>query len=114
MKRKTLAIGLALAALGYLATGEFARADAIDGDWCFQNRRLSIEGPDLVTPGGKRMTGEYDRHAFQYVVPAGERGAGGKVFMVLIDDDTMMLKLGQQPMSTGEGETWRRCAPQVS
>ena len=38
-----------------------AFADAIDGDWCHQasGRHLSIRGPQIVTPGGKRMEGDY-------------------------------------------------------
>jgi hypothetical protein len=104
-----------LAALAVLVSVSGARADAIDGHWCFANgKRLSIEGPNLVTPGGKQMTGEYDRHGFIYVVPAGESGTGDKVYMVLVDDDTMLLKMGAQPLSTGEAETWRRCSEQVS
>ena len=112
---KTLGVGLSLMALAIMAPAENAWADAIDGNWCFADgRRLIIEGSDLTTPGGKRMTGDYDRHAFAYVAPAGEKSAGSKVFMVLIDDDIMMLRIGTKPMSTGEGETWRRCSAQVS
>ena len=103
------------AALALLAPTKRAWADAIDGNWCFSDgRRLSIQGPELMTPGGKRMKGEYDRHAFAYVIPADETGAGTKAFMDLIDDDTMLLKLGAQPLSTGEGETWKRCAAPIS
>jgi hypothetical protein len=104
-----------VAALMLLTPTGGAWADAIDGNWCFADgRRLSIQGPELMTPGGKRMKGEYDRHAFAYVIPAGETDAGAKAFMVLIDDDTMLLKLGAQPLSTGEGETWKRCSERIS
>lgn len=107
--RVALLVALMLAPVGA------ARADAIDGDWCFADgRRLSIRGPDLVTPGGTRMTGAYDRHAFEYVVPSGEAGSGATVFMVLIDEETMVLKLGARPMSMEEGETWKRCQERVS
>jgi hypothetical protein len=34
---------------------------------------------EIVTPGGKQMRGEYTRHSFSYVVPAGEPGAGETV-----------------------------------
>ena len=45
-----------LLALPLLAlSGGTALADAIDGDWCHgDGRRLSINGPDIVTPGGFR------------------------------------------------------------
>ena len=75
-----------LLALPLLAlSGGAALADAIDGDWCHgDGRRLSINGPDIVTPGGARLKGDYDRHHFSYVVPASEPGAGGTVAMVLL------------------------------
>ena len=111
----TLKACLVFAALALLVPMKRAWADAIDGNWCSADgRRLSIQGSELRTPGGKRMKGEYDRHAYAYVIPTGETEAGAKAFMVLIDDDTMLLKLGAQPMSTGEGETWKRCSPPIS
>ena len=50
-----------------------ALADAIDGDWCDSNgKRMSIRGPTMVTPGGQQISGNYSRHYFSYVIPAGE------------------------------------------
>ena len=87
-----------------------ARADAIDGDWCHgDGRRLSINGPDIVTPGGARLKGDYDRHHFSYVVPSSEPGAGATVTMVLLSEILMHLK----PPS-GEEQTWRRCGKPIS
>ncbi len=102
-------------ALALLAPSERAWADAIDGHWCFADgKRLSISGPDLITPGGKRMTGEYDRHAFAYVVPEGEPGAGSNVFMVQLNEETIWLKIGAPPSAAGDSETWRRCSERLS
>ena len=87
-----------------------ARADAIDGRWCHKSgKRLSIDGPRIVTPGGTRLDGNYDRHAFSYKVPAGEPQAGALSAMALIDDDTLQ-------MQTGGGPTliWNRCGPPIS
>ena len=82
-----------------------AYADAIDGDWCnAKGQRLSIDGPKLVTPYGTRMEGIYDRHGFEYVVPAGEPGAGDKVVMSIFSDDDMELVRGSRPV-----ENWQRC-----
>jgi hypothetical protein len=87
-----------------------AWADAIDGDWCHADgRRLSINGPDIVTPAGTHLKGDYDRHHFSYVVPATEPGAGATVAMVLLSEIQMRLK----PPS-GEEQTWRRCGKPVS
>ena len=90
--------------------GGAARADAIDGEWCHgDGRRLSINGPDIVTPGGARLKGDYDRHHFSYVVPSSEPGAGATVTMVLLSEILMHLK----PPS-GEEQTWRRCGKPIS
>lgn len=107
LKWKTLGVALALA----LIAGP-ALADRIDGDWCFMKdgRRFSISGPDIVTPGGKKMQGNYERHAFDYVVPAPEPGTGKTVFMTLVDENTVHLRVGAE----GAMEVWLRCSPSVS
>ncbi|MGB0630990.1 MAG: hypothetical protein ACPGRZ_09865 [Alphaproteobacteria bacterium] len=93
-----------------------ASADAIDGNWCFGVKRLSINGPEIVTPGGTRMYGDYGRHDFRYVVPAGEAGAGNTVEMDLLGEDDMQLwPNGRMPDSaTGGAQMWKRCAAPVS
>ena len=100
-----------LSVLALLATfSGTALADAIDGDWCHgDGRRLSINGPDIVTPGGTRLKGDYDRHHFSYVVPSSEPGAGATVTMVLLSEILMHLK-----PPAGEQQTWRRCGKPIS
>jgi len=83
-----------------------ALADAIDGNWCYSGRHLAIDGPTILTPGGKTMKGNYDRHAFTYLAPAGEKEAGLQVFMVLRGEETMEFHPGAQ---TAPGQVWRRC-----
>src|SRR4051794_38960756 len=68
---------LILAAVLLLAAPPAALADAIDGNWCSADgQHMTINGDDITTPGGKQIKGNYDRHAFDYVVPAGEPGSG--------------------------------------
>lgn len=87
-----------------------AHADAIDGDWCLSDgSKLTINGPDIVTPGGRQLKGDYDRHHFAYVAPPAEPGAGGTVAMVLISELQMRLK-----PPGGEEQIWRRCGKPVS
>jgi len=88
-----------------------ARADAIDGSWCYKGRHLAIEGPKIVIPSGKQLTGDYDRHGFKYKVPPGEEGAGSRILMGILDDETMELKVGSEQ---AKPEVWRRCAAPVS
>jgi len=87
-----------------------AFADAIDGNWCHTDgRRFSIRGPEIVTPGGRRMEGNYSRHGFSYTAPAPEPDAGKVVAMVLLNENTVQLQRGEAPQ-----ETWVRCGPTVS
>lgn len=100
------------AALGLAMLAGPAFADAIDGNWCHSDgRRFTIRGPKIVTPGGKRMEGNYSRHWFTYTAPAPEPGAGQMIFMALADENTVHLRLGEQ---TSTPETWVRCSPSVS
>lgn len=87
-----------------------ARADSIDGNWCHdKGLRLTISGPTIVTPTGTRTQGEYGRHDFAYVVPAGDPGAGTKVEMVLMGEHHMRVKEG-----AAAPVVWNRCGPSIS
>src|SRR5512147_696840 len=91
-----------------------ASADAIDGNWCHNDgRRFSIRGPEIVTPGGKRLEGNYSRHGFSYLVPSPDVGAGQTVVMTLANENTVYLRYGDTS-SSGAPETWLRCSPSIS
>ena len=83
-----------------------ALADAIDGDWCATSEvaHFTIAGPSIVTPGGTQTTGDYSRHAFSYVVPAGEPGAGKTIVMRLLNEKEVLVGA-----TSGEPKVWRRC-----
>ena len=105
-----LCLGLAGLAL---ASGE-ARADVIDGRWCFSDGRgMTISGPVIVTPSGTRTTGDYTRHSFLYKVPMSEPGAGSNVSMVLVNEETVYLWNGDKPAGSGRApdQVWHRCSP---
>ncbi len=107
MNARTLSVLAGFAVVMLLAASS-ARADAIDGSWCHDDgRHMAIEGPAIVIPTGKKIAGRYDRHAFDYVVPAGERDAGTAVTMILINDETIHLTMGE---ATNAVQIWRRCA----
>ena len=106
MSRCIIAIAAALASLA--ATPAFA--DVIDGHWCFPDgRRMSIEGPAIVTPDGTATRGDYARHYFTYVAPPADRDAGQTISMVLMNEETVQLHVGDAPI-----ETWHRCGPPTS
>jgi hypothetical protein len=99
--------------LGLVLIAAPAFADAIDGDWCHgDGRRFAIRGPAIVTPGGKHMEGDYSRHAFNYVVPAPEQDAGKAIFMTLLDENHVHLRLGEA--TAANPEMWVRCSPSTS
>ena len=110
MRIVNLSITLAAATLAALSlTVAPARADQIDGNWCFTDgRHLTIDGPAIITPGGTSMTGDYDRHGFRYVVPAGEADAGAQVDMVQFDDYTVQVTT-TAPAGTARTEIWKPC-----
>jgi hypothetical protein len=103
--RMILKLAIAGVALGLTAAPAFA--DAIDGDWCSPDgKHLNIKGPALKTPGGAKMTGNYTRHAFSYVVPAPEPNSGSTIYMSLMNETTVQVREGTpvaQPI------IWKRC-----
>lgn len=108
---KRFLTGLVLATGLSLVCGS-VQADAIDGNWCHPNgRHLSIDGPNIVTPGGNAMVGEYDRHAFRYTVPTGEKGAGTPILMIQQSEEVMLLweNPSPDPATRSEGQVWGRC-----
>ena len=100
----------AIVVLSLCLMGFPALADAIDGEWCnAEGKRLAISGPNIVTPGGTKMTGNYDRHGFDLVLPAGEPGSGQKMVMILLGEELMQSRTG-----TGTAVSWKRCGKPVS
>lgn len=95
-------------ALGLVAMPPVALADRIDGNWCHKSRHMTIDGPRIVTPGGTTMTGLYDRHGFEYTVPAGEVDAGAEVLMMQFDDHTIQVTT-TGPDGQARTEIWKRC-----
>jgi hypothetical protein len=87
-----------------------AHADAIDGDWCYAAQNLNIQGERIRTPAGSEAAGNYSRHAFDYIVPANETGAGTTVSMQLLGEETMSLTRASA-IAVNAPEVWKRCKP---
>ena len=103
---------LILAAAALLLAAGAARADAIDGDWCrADGKRMSIRGPAIVTPGGREIQGLYTRHYFEYAIPAGEPGAGDKVYITLLSETLAHARQGAPDAAV---QVWNRCPPGIS
>ena len=54
MRAGTAATLFAIAAMLVLLPAPPARADRIDGNWCYNDRHMSIDGPTIVTPAARR------------------------------------------------------------
>ncbi len=105
------AMTLFAASAALIALSVPAHADAIDGDWCrADGKRMSIHGPAIVTPGGGKTQGDYSRHAFAYVIPPGEAGAGNNVAITLLGEYLAHAREG----AAGAVQEWRRCQPGIS
>lgn len=109
MRVRSISVLTAIVAAAVLISSSPARADRIDGNWCHSDgRHMSIDGPTIVTPGGTKMTGLYDRHGFEYVVPDGEAGAGAEVVMQQLND-TMIQVMTVTGGNPSPWEVWTRC-----
>lgn len=87
-----------------------ALADQIDGDWCHDGRHLHIDGPQIKTPGGNVIAGDYTRHGFVYVVPDGEENAGATVAMRQLNDEMVRVATTSAAgQAIGDEVTWNRC-----
>jgi len=96
--------------LALCALPQFARADAIDGEWCSEKgRRINIAGSSYALSGGAKAEGAYTRHSFAFAMPAGEPDAGKPVDMVLQGEARIRVRIGES-----EPEVWRRCPPGIS
>ena len=85
--RKKMLFLIAAICVAFPMLSHTAFADAIDGDWCGSDgKRMTIRGPSIITPGGQQVTGDYTRHFFSYVIPAGELGAGATVAIQLLNE----------------------------
>ena len=94
------------------------RADRIDGTWCLKkpSKHLSIDGPNIVTPHGTRMKGQYDRHSFTYQIPKNEPGAGSFVVMEQLGDDEIHVRTGKtvKDAAKAKPQSWGPCPPNIS
>jgi hypothetical protein len=106
-----LALPAVAAAVALVNLAAPARADVIDGTWCYKNQSLSIDGPNILTPGRNATTGNYQRHSFDYTAPLNERDSGSAVHMILLNEDTMNLWVGAAYPQDNSVQVWLRCAP---
>lgn len=87
----------------------FARADAIDGDWCNQDgSQIFIAGDSIRLTDGTTLTGTYTRHQFSYVAPKGDTEAGKVILFVQRSEEEMRRVRDPQAMPE-HADIWQRC-----
>jgi hypothetical protein len=107
MRKNWKSVGVIVVAL-LIGSAGAASADVIDGNWCSgDGRHFSITGPTIVTTQGVKTQGKYSRHAFSYTIPAPDPSAGAEVFMILLNEVTVRLRVGTDPATPTE--IWKRC-----
>ena len=80
-------------------------ADSLDGDWCNPtDGKLTIDGATIITPTGHSVKGNYGRHRFDYIAPAGDWQAGKSIVIQQYNEQLMELRIGDQ-----QGRKWRSC-----
>jgi len=93
--------------LALLSFASPAWADAIDGTWCSSDgQHMKITGPQITTPGGALLQGDYRRHNFSYVAPSNEAHGGETLYLRLAGETTLLLHIGS-PLSSPA--IWKRC-----
>lgn len=110
MSRKSIfAVALVIHAVALSISGAFAQTlPALDGNWCHADgKRLTVKGPDIVTPAGKSLRAEYARTFASWVIPDGEPNAGTTTTMMLIGADRAHTREGAADTPPLE---WRRCS----
>lgn len=93
------------------ASAGSAFADQIDGSWCAPTgESMTIEGSTVITPGGRTLSGRYDRHNFSYDIPDGETSAGGRVDANQIDDQHIRVTIAPPAQKEPAPHAiWTRC-----
>ena len=89
-----------------------AAAGGLDGIWCSPDgRRITVDGLDVITPGGQRTTGVYGKQVFSFPVPENEPDAGAVIWMKLVDGNTARVStVSKQQSEPPPHGLWRRCA----
>lgn len=92
-----------------------ALADQIDGNWCSPTgKTLSVDGPQVVTPGGSSVTANYDRHHVDFIIPKGEARAGERFVADQLGDEEIKVTIaGSAGAKIAKPEIWTPCKPTV-
>ena len=98
-----------------LALSLGAHADQINGNWCASNgQTISIDGSQVITPFGNKVSANHDRHHIDYQIPAGEPNAGDQFTANQLSDDEIRVKIvGDKGPIQGKSEIWTPCKPTV-
>lgn len=102
-----------VAAVIFAATTQPSLADRIDGDWCAPGGgSISVDGPNVVTPGGRKIIANYNRHHVDFEIPKGEPDAGGRFSADQLNDEEISVSIvAAGDAGAGKAVIWRPCKP---
>ena len=105
------AAGLVIA--GLFLTTQPALADKIDGNWCSaKGKSISVDGSNVVTPGGRSIVANYTRHHVDFIIPEGEAGAGDTFSADQLNHEEISVSIiPQSGTDKGQAEIWTVCKP---
>ncbi len=88
-----------------------AAAKGLDGTWCSPNgQHITVDGLDVITPGGQQTTGAYSKENFHFKLPENEWNAGSVIWMELKSESTVRVstvsKIQNGPPPHG---LWKKC-----
>ncbi len=111
VRPRVIGVVSSCAFLLFIAVGA-AHADGLDGMWCSPDgQRITVDGLDVITPGGQRTTGVDGKYDFSYPVPANERNAGAVIWMTLVDENTARVStVSKEQRGPPPHGLWQRCA----
>lgn len=101
------------AALIVIATVQPSLADRIDGNWCSpEGRSISVDGPNVVTPGGRTITANYNRHHVDFEIPKGEPDSGNRFSADQLNDEEISVSIIRAgDAGADKAVIWRQCKP---
>jgi hypothetical protein len=96
-----------------ITTAQPSLADRIDGDWCSpRGQSISVNGPNVVTPGGQTVVANYDRHHVDFEIPEGEPSSGDRFSADQLNHEEISVSIvPARDARTGKAVIWTLCKP---
>lgn len=107
MKLKFFILCLFVVSMG----GGPAVAEGLDGHWCSPDgQRITVDGPNVITPGGQKTIGAYSNENFYFKLPEKEWHAGSVIWMELKSESTVRVStVSKNQNGPPPHGLWKKC-----